>query len=355
MGPLIGFVFSTLIVVIFYFFFLLKIYPKKEVKKLTTNRKELSTMLRYGYPLMIFSFIVAIQNEIYFLILTYYGFIPEISYLSVAMTSAALIGIIKKSISDSIFPIFSKKDWDEPKERKSLINYYLFSLKFETLLILPIATFIIIFSRNFFSLLFGEKYEIAAPFISIYFLIYLLIPIGSISIPAFVNGQKKTRVVLFIEAFKLSSSVIFSLLLIPFFSGLGVVLGIILGKFVGVIYGNIIIYRNYGRVLYSNLKNVFYIFIMALLSGIITYIFYNIIILIIPPDGFLNNVLILGISFIIYLGLFLFLIGISLLITYEEIDVMVKSFKIIPVFNKIFFLLGKIEKKILKLRLRREI
>lgn len=351
-GPLIGFVLSTSIVVIVYFFFLKNVYPKKKNEESATNWKELSIMFRYGYPLMIGSFIGAIQNDIYFLILTYYGYIAEVSYLNIALTSAALIGILKKAISQSLFPVFSKKDWDIPKERLSLTNYYSFSLKFEALLILPTAVFIILFSGDFFPLIFGENYRIAAPFISTYFIIYLLIPIGSISIPAFFNGQKHTRVVLFMEIIKLLSSLFFSLILISYLGGIGVVLGIILGKAVSIIYGNIIIFKNYGTALYGNLKTVCLIFLVSILSGIITFLLYNIVIIVITPDGLLNNILILIIAAISYLGVFLFLIGIFLLISLEEVELMVKSFEIIPVFNKIFVLLGKIEKKILKIRLR---
>ena len=350
-GPLIGYVLSTLIVDIFYLFSLRLIYPKKEGNKSSTDWKELLTMLRYGYPLLLGSFIIAIETEIYFLILSYYGYIPEISYLSIAFTSGALIGILKKAISQSLFPVFSKKDWDIEKDKNSLINYYLFSLKFETFLIIPVAIFIILFSRNFFYIIFGEKYEIAAPFISTYFLIYLLIPIGAISIPAFFNGQKQTRVVLFMETINLIVSVIIALSLIPFFAGLGVVLGIIIGKTISIIYGNIIIYKKYGRVLFNNLKTVLLIFLMAVISGIITYIIYfSIVVRFIAPEGMLNNILIITISFGVYLGLFLFLIGIFLLITLEEIDLMVKSFQIIPGFSKIFYLLGRIEKTILRIR-----
>ena len=351
-GPLIGYVFSTLITVIFLFLSIKKIYPKGDGIKTPTDWKELSKMFRYGYPLMLLSFIVALQNDIYILILTVNGYVPEVSYLNVAITSAGLFGILKKAISDSLFPVFSKKKWEKEKEKKSIINYYLFSLKFEALLMLPVAVFIIIFSSDFFSMIFGEDYRIAAPFMSIYFLNYLFIPIGSISIPALFNGQKHTKIVLYIEIVNLISSVILSLILIDYLSGFGVVVGIVLGKLISILYGNLMIHKYYGTVLYNNFKNVFSILLMSLLSGLFTYIFYNIIIIFIPPNGLFITLLILISSFIIYIGLFLFLIGIFLLITYEEIDQMVRSFKIIPIFSKAFYLLAIIEKKVLKIRLK---
>lgn len=351
LGPAIGFVFSTLITVIFYLFFLKRVYPKRNNIKSATKWKELSKMFKYGYPLMLGSFIAAIEHDIYFLILTANGLIAEVSYLNVAITSAALIGILKKAILNSLFPVFSKRDWSIESQRKSLINYYQFSLKFEALLILPVAIFIILFSGDFFYIIFGDNYKIASPFISSYFLIYLLIPIGSITIPVFLNGQKKTNVVLLFELIIFISSIIFSILLIPFFGGLGLLYGMFLGRLVALIYGNMIIYKNYGTVLYGNLKNIFYVFFTTILSGIITYLSYNFITIFIPVDGLLNNILVLGIIFFIYLGLLLFFIGIFSLITYEEIDLMVTSFQILPIFNKIFYIIGEIEKRILKIRL----
>jgi len=350
-GPLIGFVFSTLIVVIYFFIFLKKIYPKKKSEKSATNWSELSVMFRYGYPLMIGAFIAQIQNEIYFLILSNYGYIPEVSYLQLAITGAALIGIFKKAISQSLFPIFSQKNWKEVEDRSSIINYYSFSLKFETLLILPIAFFIVLYSGDIFSIIFGEAYRIGGPYFSLHYLSYFLIPIGSITIPAFLNGQKMTRNMLYIEMITFTTSVILALLLIPYFGGFAMFIGILFGKTLSIIYGNIIIYKKFGKELYCNLKAVFLIFLVAIISGIIIYIFYSIITTFLLSNELLN-ILFLIISFIAYIGLYLFLIGIFSLINNEEIDLIINSFEVIPILSKFFLILGKIEKRILKIRKR---
>ncbi|GAI67992.1 unnamed protein product, partial [marine sediment metagenome] len=52
------------------------------------------------------------------------------------------------------------------------------------------------------------------PFISTYFLIFLLVSFGSMSIPAFFNGQKQTKFVLYIQFVELISIIFFSVILI---------------------------------------------------------------------------------------------------------------------------------------------
>ena len=134
---------------------------------------------------MIFSIIAGIQSQIFIYILTIYGYIPEVSYLNVAIITSSAIGILTRSISLTLFPIFSKMDWEKEKERKLLIDYFKFSNKFATLLIIPFCFILILFSEEILTLIFGEAYRPAAPFVSIYFFIFFLIPLGSLSIPAF--------------------------------------------------------------------------------------------------------------------------------------------------------------------------
>ena len=79
-------------------------------------------MVKYGYPLLLLSAVASIQLPIYSYILTINGFLIEVSYLNVAIVSASIIGILTKSISYTLFPIFSKLDWnkDDEKEKKKL-------------------------------------------------------------------------------------------------------------------------------------------------------------------------------------------------------------------------------------------
>ena len=349
-GPILGYVLSSSIVVIIYAFFLLKTFKFNIEKEKGTNWKEFSRMIKYGYPLLIFSIIAGIQGQIFILILTVYGYLNEVSFFHLAIISGGAITILTKAISFSLFPIFSKMDWNNNDEQKTLINYFQFSIKFSTLLIVPVVILVILFSGDIFPIIYGNSYTDATPFISTYFLMFLLVSFGSLSIPAFFNGQRQTKYVLYITLIELSTSVIFALFLISYFGAIGLVYGVILGSIVSVLYGYIVIRKKYGKALFSNFKNVFLIFFIAIIIGVFIYYLNRTVLSILPIKGIVIRIVFLAISIIIYGIIFLFLIGILSLISIDEIDFLANSFQKFPLINKVIKILAKIEKKIITLR-----
>ncbi|MFX1277664.1 MAG: oligosaccharide flippase family protein [Promethearchaeota archaeon] len=351
-GPIIGVAIAPLIVVMIYMFFLKKEFKTKKEEKSGMNWKELSKMVKYGFPLLIFSILAGIQGQIFILLLTYYGYLNEVSYFNVAVLTAAVISILNKAISFSLFPIFSKMDWNNEEERKTLINYFQFSIKFGTLLILPVTILLILFAGDIFPIVFGSSYREASPFISVYFLMFILVSFGSLSIPAFFNGQGQTKYVLYITIVELISGVIFALILISYFGAMGLMYGVVLGAVVGVFFGCILIRIKYGKVLFSNFKTIFLIFLLSIIIGVFIYYLNRSVMNIFPIKGLVIRITFLAISFIIYGIIFLFLIGLFSLISIDEIDFVAYSFQRFPIIDKLIIILANIEKKIVNLRLK---
>ncbi|MFX1392814.1 MAG: oligosaccharide flippase family protein [Promethearchaeota archaeon] len=352
-GPILGSVLAPLIVVIFYIYFLIKQFKTRKTENVGKNPiewKELNKMMKYGYPLLIFSILAGIQGQIFILILTIYGYINEVSYFNVAIVSSTIIAILIKSISFSLFPIFSKMEWDIEKERKRLIKYFQFSNKFATLLIIPVSIFLILFSSDIFPIIFGEDYLEAAPFISIYFCAFLFVSFGSISIPAFFNGQQKTKEVLFIQLIFLISSTCLALLFISYFGSLGIMVGLVLGELLSVIYGNIRIRKTYGNILFKNLKNIVGVLLIAILIGILIFILKNYLLNFYNIKEVAFKILFLLILLFLYGIIFLITIGALSLISIGEINFFVKSFDKFPLINKIIKFLAFFMKKLLFLK-----
>ena len=356
-GAMVGFVLAPLFVSFIYLFFLKKTFPISKSEKLRTEWKEFSKMFKYGYPLLIYSIILSIQVPIFTYILTVFGFLNEISYLNTAIVSGAIIGIITKSISFTLFPIFSKKNWDLEQDREKLKKTYQFSIKFATLLVVPLAFFLTLFSKDVFPLIFGDAYVDAAPFISVYFLFYLFTAFGLLTIPAFLNGQNKTRQVLNIEILGLATAVSTGILFIFLFGSIGFFIGMVIGDLGRVIYGNIIIKKHFDNKIFSNLKDVILMLIIAVFIGILVYISSILIspliissIELIISLKLIIDLSIIGFFFVIHFILFLILIGLFGLISEEDINLLVSSFKNFPIMNKVIELIGNIEKKIIKLR-----
>ena len=309
-------------------------------------------MIKYGYPLTIFSLLWGIQFQVYNYILTISGYLIEISYLNVAIVSGSLIGILEKSISFTLFPIFSKMDWNNNnRDKRKLTEYFQFSIKFGTLLIIPSTILAIIFASQVFPLIFGDKYTAASPFISIYFCIFLLVCFGSLSIPAFFNGQDQTKYVLYIRLVELISIIIFSIIFISLIGAIGIVYGIVSGTVVSVIFGNILIRKKYGNNLFSNLKNVIMLFLIGIISGLIIFVFYTKILnVIITNEGLLFTIIKLMIAFTFYFIIYVCSIGLFSQISIEELEFFERSFAKFPIINKIIIILSKFEKKIIKMR-----
>ncbi len=349
-GPMIGFVLAPLIVVIIYLFLLKKLFFKGNIENESIDWKKLSEMVRYGYPLFLYSIIISIHVQCFILILTIYGFLTEVSYFNVAIVSASVMGILTKSIKYTLFPIFSKKDWDNIDEREKLIKTFQFSLKFCSLLILPVTILLVLFSGNTFPLIFGEKYREASPFISTYLIIFLLCSFGYLSIPAFLNGQKKTNYVFLLELLNFLASLVLALILINFYGGIGVIFGIVIGTVISVFFGNLLMLKKYGKKLYSNLYNIIIIFLISIVCGFLTYLIFNILGIYIYEDIILFTLLKLTIAFSFYIIVFLFLIGFFSQITVDELNFFENTFEKFPLINKIVLMISITEKKIIRIR-----
>ncbi len=349
-GPLISFVFSPLIVALIYLFFLKKKFGKDISIKFQIDWKELKKMMKYGYPLLLVSLIMSIQAQIYSYILFSFGFLHEVSYFYVSLLSSGLIFIIILPISLALFPAFSKFEWIKNEEQKILKIYFQFSIKFGNLITLPIIIFIIIFSNEIFPIIYGNNYLSASPFISVYFLTYLLVPFGLLTIPAFLNGQKHTKSVMYLELIKLFGGISFGLIFIHIFGGIGIMIGIFIGQILSVVYGILLINRKYGRELLRNFKENVIIFLIATFGGIITFFLYNTIKIFISIEILLIKLIFLGGVFLFYIIFFYFIVGILNLINYDELNFLEKSFIKFPLISKIFLFFSNVEKKIINLR-----
>lgn len=354
LGPILGIVLSSLIVVIMYLIFLKISFKKDKREKGGVKWIEFKDMVNYGHPLLLFSIIAGIQSQIFILILSIYGFSNEVSYYNVAIVSAAIVSILTKSLSFTLFPIFSKLSWENEKEKDVLVNYFQFSIKYGTFLIIPVTIFVILFSDKILPTIYGEIYKDASIFISIYFLIFLMTSFGLLSIPAFFNGQGQTKIVLYFEIIFLITGVISALILISYIGSIGVTFGFVIGHIFAVLYGNIMIRKKFGKELFENLKNIMAIFLIAIISGILIFFGYNIFVTQFPVQGYIIHIFILLISFIIYFGLFLILIGVFSLVSESEIDFLISGFENFPILNKLIHILAKIEKKIIKMGIRRK-
>ncbi|MFW9829023.1 MAG: oligosaccharide flippase family protein [Candidatus Thorarchaeota archaeon] len=346
-GPVLGFVLGPLVISIINLIILKKKISINSDEKKSINWNYLSKMMKYGYPLSLVSLIMGIQTQIYSYIFIYFGFIDVVSFFYASTVSSKLVIILTQSISFTLFPTFSKYDWRSLEDREKIEKYFRFSIKLSNFLVLPIVIFLIIFSEDFFPLIYGFNYLSAAPYISLYFFNYLFVSFGSISIPALFLGQKKTKYVLYIELIKLAGGIIFSIILLNFLNSIGIMIGIFIGSILGTIIGNIFIIFKLDKRLFDyfkmNLVSFFMNIILGSLIFLIKMIFVNI-------KSIYFNLLIDLVLILIYLIILSLVSFYFNIINEKELEAINNHFAFIPVINKIINFISKIQKKMLSLR-----
>lgn len=197
-GATIGFTVGTFIAGVIGAILLGVIYrqlPKQQLHKLEL-KAYFTTMLTYCLPLSLATIITALLPQFYaFLLPIHYSTdnVPIGNY-GVAMNFVVLITFVIMPITTTMFPAFSKLDPE--KDHVSLSNAFRFSIKYGSLLLLPVIALVMSLSQPAVATLFGNTYETAGVFLALLALQYVFMAFGNLSFASFLNGQGQTSFVL---------------------------------------------------------------------------------------------------------------------------------------------------------------
>jgi len=147
-------------------------------------------LLKYGVPVSIGLIIVAFQTQFYTMLMGIYVPIDEIGNYSVAVSFVVLINFFQTPAATMLFPAFSKLE--PKKERETLQNVYQFSIKYASLLVVPMAFLVMALSEPAVSTLFGNKYPNTPLFLSLLAISYVFTAFGNLSTENLLVGQGKT-------------------------------------------------------------------------------------------------------------------------------------------------------------------
>jgi O-antigen/teichoic acid export membrane protein len=112
----------------------------------------------------------------------------------IAQNFVLLIGFFATPILAVLFPAFSKLDFRKDKEK--LQNVYQFSIKYSSLLVIPVTVLVIVLSQPAINVLFGDAYAAASVFLSLLSLIYLYTSLGYLSNENLISSQGETKLIL---------------------------------------------------------------------------------------------------------------------------------------------------------------
>lgn len=164
--------------------------------------RNIETMMRYGLPIYLGTLVSSLLIQYQNIVLAFFTTNAEIGNFNAARNFGALIQILATPVATALFPAFSKRDLETGK--KELQIMFENSVKYTTLLIIPLAVFVAAASRDLILAIYGAAYTSAAMYLTLYVGIFLLASIGSQVIGAFLNGVGRTKVNLTIALVQLA-------------------------------------------------------------------------------------------------------------------------------------------------------
>ena len=159
----------------------------------------ISSMLQFGVPLSIATITGGFLAQ-------FYAFLLPIFYqkdnilignYNVAATFVVLITFFAVPVTTMMFPAFSKLD--AKKDKETLKNVYQFSVKYASLLVVPVAALIMCLAEPAITTLFGHSYSEAPLFLALLAITYLYPVFGNLSNGTLINGQGQTKFSLYLS------------------------------------------------------------------------------------------------------------------------------------------------------------
>lgn len=185
-------------------------------------------MLRYGFPLAVISIIGGLKGKLYSFLMARYSSTSSIGNYGVASTFMVLVAFITFPVGNVLFPAFSKMSG--LKARKDLEVAFRASVKYVSLLVLPVTVGVMALSQHLIGVLFGGEYSLAPLFLVLLSVGSLYCGLGSLSMGSLLSSQGETRAMLRIGLLTMAIGVPLSFILIPRLGVLGFIVNTLISQ-----------------------------------------------------------------------------------------------------------------------------
>jgi len=274
LGAVLGYTFSFLvagIIGIALLYFLLFKNLKKSSSHLTDKIKTLKKMLRYGVPLSISTILGSFLYQFYAFLMAFYCNDIMIGNYQIAVNFAMFINFFTYPIATVLFPAFSKLD---PKSELQLLRtVFASAVKYSALFLVPATMAIIVLSEPMVTTLFGQKWDYAPFFLTLYVIQNLFVLFGMIIMSSFLAGVGETKILLKLSLLKLSLGIPLAFILIPTYGIIGVILGTLFAGIPSLFLSLYWLWRHYNAK--PNFKISAKIFLAAAIATMATYFSLN--------------------------------------------------------------------------------
>lgn len=179
----------------------------------------LKYMFKYGIPVSIAWTINAFLTQFYSFLLALYSTDVIMGNYQVALSFAVIVTFFVVPLNTILFPAFSKIN--AQTEVETLKSVFKSSVKYATLIVVPATLAVAALAEPATATIFGEKYALTPLYLAIYVGIYIYTAFGSLSAGNLINSQGRTDVNLKFTLITAAMGLSFSLLLVPLFGVMG--------------------------------------------------------------------------------------------------------------------------------------
>lgn len=194
----------------------------------------LKTLFNYGTPLYVSILLAGFLPLYQQVILAFFTSNFDIGNLRAAANFLTLVSTIPLSITAALLPAFSKLDSSSAEKIKVFFKR---ANKYTCLLIVPIATLLIVLSREVVQTIYGPDFQLASIFLLIGCLQYFLAGVGSLTLTSLFNGLGETRITLKITVINFLSIIVLSPILARTYAVTGVLMASLFSNAVAMLYG----------------------------------------------------------------------------------------------------------------------
>ncbi len=271
-GAIIGYTASTVFAGLLGIALIWAIYknlPKPATAKLQL-KAYLTTMLQYSIPVSISILIISVQAQFFTFLLPIHYTTDNaiIGNYTISANFIVLITFFATPITTMLFPAFSK--FSRKEERETLQNFFRYSVKYGSLLVLPVAFLVISLAEPAVSTLFGNTYNSAPLFLALLALTYVYTAFGSLSIDNLIKSQGHIKYYLILTSITACIALPVGAILILYFGVLGLLITGLTTGVPGLILGLRFIQKNYNVTI--DWSSSIRIIISSLLPTIVAYL-----------------------------------------------------------------------------------
>jgi len=245
-GAITGFTIASLLTGLIGALFMFTIY--KKLPKPTGGKLEIGQniriMLKYGLPLSIGVIIAGFLVQYYnFLLYAYVLNNALIGNLGMAQNFVILINFFAFPVSTMLFPAFSKLN--HKKDPETLQNVFQASVKYASLLVVPVTVMIMTLAQPAISTLFGNTYTEAPLFLTLLASSFLYTLLGNLSTGSLINGQGQTTFNLVLAVITAAVGLPLGFILISNYGVIGLILTTVTAGVPGIITALVYIKKRY--------------------------------------------------------------------------------------------------------------